>query len=647
MYSNLLSHVKNNDIFNIFKMKPQASTSSNDNPHDAPSLNSIIFSTVTKPLVQSHELSHDPLGLKDLGNIETGPIQPKLQLFSVLRYPKKSYSSQNGFSVSYFAEFNWLEYSLETDSVYCFPCRMFGTKPSEETLTSKGFNNWKKLSGSKGIGKGSKSKLQLHSATIYHINCMTKWSLRKKVDQSGSIYTSLSNAHREVINQNYIKGLIDILLFLARQGLAFKGNDDRDTSLNQGNFKEMCKLLSDYNSNFNDIFSNEIINYTSPKIQNELIDICADNLLNIIVDEVNYVSFFQLCVMKPGNWLLLGNGFECKLCHKQEYTSICIRYAKDFNICECFLGFVEVSSNQNADSLSSAIISFLKKLTWIKYQLLLKVMMEQVLSGSRGGVKKKLKDYYPYVSNKLQNTNGTLSEAACLIYGIINSFENSRNLDSFSDIWNEIVTFSVENNIDLTLSKRKRKEPAVLKDFRVTTTTGADGGGIDYEDNAKEYWKNHAFYPVIDSIIVNMKHRFSPDSLKLAISIDNFINLDYKQSEIFVNKYKLDFVFLCFQALLNINEIDLKSELLVPKNCYDQLKNINNPQEHLKRLQSIVEKSVFPNLYKMLHLALSVPTSSASCERTFSAMRRINTYIRSTMLPNRFSKLSIIAIETD
>jgi len=81
----------------------------------------------------------------------------------------------------------------------------------------------------------------------------------------------------------------------------------------QGNFKEMCKLLSDYNSNFNDIFSNEIINYTSPKIQNELIDICADNLLNIIVDEVNYVSFFQLCVMKPGNWLLLGNGFECKL----------------------------------------------------------------------------------------------------------------------------------------------------------------------------------------------------------------------------------------------------------------------------------------------------------------------------------------------
>jgi hypothetical protein len=43
---------------------------------------------------------------------------------------------------------------------------------------------------------------------------------------------------------------------------------------------------------------------------------------------------------------------------------------------------------------------------------------------------------------------------------------------------------------------------------------------------------------------------------------------------------------------------------LVTRNFYDnELKNINN-QEHLKQLKSFVEKSVFPNLYKMLHLVL-------------------------------------------
>jgi hypothetical protein len=86
---------------------------------------------------------------------------------------------------------------------------------------------------------------------------------------------------------------------------------------------------------------------------------------------------------------------------------------------------------------------------------------------------------------------------------------------------------------------------------------------------------------------------------------------------------------------------------LVAKNCYDnQLENINN-QEHLKQLKSIVEKSVFLNLYKMLHLVLAVLTSSTSCERTFSTMSQINTYIWSTILPNRFSKLAIITIERD
>ena len=65
--------------------------------------------------------------------------------------------------------------------------------------------------------------------------------------------------------------------------------------------------------------------------------------------------------------------------------------------------------------------------------------------------------------------------------------------------------------------------------------------GDTTEDNVKEYWKKHAFYPVIDSILVNMKHRFSPESLKLAISIDNLINLEYKQSDIFVNQYKVNY----------------------------------------------------------------------------------------------------------
>lgn len=37
-------------------------------------------------------------------------------------YPKTKFGSQNrGFTPSHFSEFNWLEYSIKKDSVFCFP----------------------------------------------------------------------------------------------------------------------------------------------------------------------------------------------------------------------------------------------------------------------------------------------------------------------------------------------------------------------------------------------------------------------------------------------------------------------------------------------------------------------------------------------
>ncbi|VVC38775.1 Hypothetical protein CINCED_3A017780, partial [Cinara cedri] len=60
-------------------------------------------------------------------------------------------------------------------------------------------------------------------------------TLYEQADQSGFIHTSLCNVHRKVVvkNQNYIKSLTDILLFLACQGLEFRGHNENYTSLNQ------------------------------------------------------------------------------------------------------------------------------------------------------------------------------------------------------------------------------------------------------------------------------------------------------------------------------------------------------------------------------------------------------------------------------
>lgn len=49
----------------------------------------------------------------------------------------------------------------------------------------------------------------------------------------------------------------------------------------------------------------------------------------------------------------------------------------------------------------------------------------------------------------------------------------------------------------------------------------------------------------------------------------------------------------------------------------------------------------------MVQLALTLPVGSATAERSFSAMRRIRNWLRSTMGQERFSSLALLNIESD
>jgi len=86
--------------------------------------------------------------------------------------------------------------------------------------------------------------------------------------------------------------------------------------------------------------------------------------------------------------------------------------------------------------------------------------------------------------------------------------------------------------------------------------------------------------------------------------------------------------------------------MTVAKNAFQTVYHdqvLGNPEQ----MASIINEATFPNLYKLLSVAFTLPISSATCERSFSAMRRVKTWLRSTMIQERFSNLSIIHIERD
>ena len=72
---------------------------------------------------------------------------------------------------------------------------------------------------------------------------------------------------------------------------------------------------------------------------------------------------------------------------------------------------------------------------------------------------------------------------------------------------------------------------------------------------------------------------------------------------------------------------------------------VTAPEDVLQLLQPMA--SAFPNLYRFIQLVLTLPMSSADAERSFFCLKRVKTYLRSTMSQQRLNNLSLLSTERD
>lgn len=58
--------------------------------------------------------------------------------------------------------------------------------------------------------------------------------------------SQLNNHHASIVNENkkFMKAIIISLRMLAIQGIAFRGHLENESSINQGNFLELMKVIS-------------------------------------------------------------------------------------------------------------------------------------------------------------------------------------------------------------------------------------------------------------------------------------------------------------------------------------------------------------------------------------------------------------------
>ncbi|CAF3629139.1 unnamed protein product [Rotaria sp. Silwood1] len=203
------------------------------------------------------------------------------------------------------------------------------------------------------------------------------------------------------------------------------------------------------------------------------------------------------------------------------------------------------------------------------------------------------------LSKFLQRSNITLTDALAQVKITIDTLESLRNEDELERIWHESMKICMINNIDEPHERRKRKVPLKL-------------GGSDINSSnltIKDEYRVNSFYAVLDEIVTSIKDRFDKNYLSIVVLCE----------KLFLTK-----------VLLTLDE--KKDWSLAASTKFFIQHNF-----HLS-LSTMAE---------LLKIMWTIPVNVCGCERSFSSLRRIKTYIRNTTGQERLTCLALINIERD
>lgn len=148
-------------------------------------------------------------------------------------------------------------------------------------------------------------------------------------------------------------------------------------------------------------------------------------------------------------------------------------------------------------------------------------------------------------------------------------------------------------------------------------------------------------------IILYSLIRFDQPGLKLASKIEQFIikagaigfKVDHEETKYLITKY----------PEINLNqmlcEIGIFPSILKQAGL-QKVTTISTIINAIKLLP-LTSTELIPNLMTLLKILLTFPSSGAAAERSFSALKRLKTYLRSTMSQQRLSELSLLHVHKD
>ncbi|XP_013192236.2 52 kDa repressor of the inhibitor of the protein kinase-like [Amyelois transitella] len=272
------------------------------------------------------------------------------------------------FQMKWMERFPWLAYSEYKSGAYCRICVVMRRSLDEGKgghqrvgqLVTDPFCKW----------KNALEIFETHAKSGYHKRNLELADNFLKVmsSQVVSVDEQLSSERKRQQQENR-KKLIPIvkgIIFCGKQGIPLRGKTDsgrihvtpesEQPLQNEGNFRALLRYAAesgDKDLSEHLITSQKNALYTSPQIQNEIIDICGEIIQHKIINEVKEAIFFSILADETTDIA------------RMEQVSLCLRYvdskdAKQHKVKEMFLEYIP-TVDVTGSGLANLIITALKK----------------------------------------------------------------------------------------------------------------------------------------------------------------------------------------------------------------------------------------------------------------------------------------------
>ena len=188
---------------------------------------------------------------------------------------------------------NWLVYSPTNQKMYCQACWLFADYKSEHYS-----KEWSDLESGVCKWKKGMEKIVKHETSKQHLDATRQYLITKyRISNDRTVISGLITQERHQVEKNreILKRMIDVTLFLAKQGLLFRGHREHQyscmgdgNSTNTGNYRELLLLLAKYDHTLDNHLKFEKKNelYLSHDVQNDLIQPLASEISATIDNEV-------------------------------------------------------------------------------------------------------------------------------------------------------------------------------------------------------------------------------------------------------------------------------------------------------------------------------------------------------------------------